>query len=62
MPKARVIRGVWIRGTPQAEGAIVELSPQEFGELKTWNYVVAVTDADLAPAKADAPKRKKDGE
>lgn len=38
--KAKVIRGVFIRGTPYPEGAIVELSKHEFAELKNTNYVV----------------------
>ena len=47
--KAKVIRGVYIRGKAHAEGEIVELSGQEFSELKHTNYVVA------APTEAPKP-------
>ena len=54
--KARVIRGVYIRGKAYPEDAIVELSPIEFAELKNTNYVVAATEsaAPAAESKKDA--------
>lgn len=38
--RAMVVRGVYIRGTPYPEGAIVEMTRNEFLELRTYNYVV----------------------
>ncbi len=53
--KAKVIRGVYVRGKAHPEGAIVELSAQEFSELKHTNYVVAApAEAPPAPA-VEAP-------
>ncbi|MGH7605412.1 MAG: hypothetical protein ACRENK_15630 [Gemmatimonadaceae bacterium] len=58
--KAKVIRGVYVRGKAFPEGAIVDLSPQEFSELKHTNYVLAATPEDLAPpAPEPAPTGKK---
>lgn len=37
--KAKVLRGVYIRGTPHPEGAIVEVTPHEYAELRTYNYL-----------------------
>ena len=42
--KAKVIRGVYIRGKAYPEGAIVEVTGLEFAELKGTNYVVAVPE------------------
>jgi len=47
--RAKVIRGVYIRGKGYAEGAIVELSGQEFGELLTSNYVIAAPKEEAKP-------------
>jgi hypothetical protein len=47
--KAKVIRGVYIRGVAYGEGAIVDVSAQEMQELKSTNYVVSATPDDLAP-------------
>jgi hypothetical protein len=60
MVKAQIVRGVYIRGRGYAEGAVVELSPQEFAELRSWNYVVAAPAVAPAPTpiEAPAPKRK----
>jgi hypothetical protein len=55
--KAKVIRGVYIRGKAYPEGTIVDLSPQEYTELKHTNYVVAApAEAPAAPAVAAAPE------
>jgi hypothetical protein len=59
MLKALVIRGVYIRGQGYAEGAVVELSPQEFAELRSWNYVVAAPPVAPAPASVEAPASKR---
>jgi hypothetical protein len=48
--KAKVIRGVYIRGKPYPEGAIVEVNPIEFAELKSTNYVVAAPAEPARPA------------
>ena len=42
--KAKVIRGVYIRGKAYPEGAIVDVTPIEFAELKSTNYVVAAPE------------------
>jgi hypothetical protein len=57
--KAKVIRGVYIRGVAYGEGAIVDVSVQEMQELKSTNYVVSATPEDLAPkVEPEAPKAK----
>lgn len=53
--QAEVIRGVYIRGKAYPEGAIVELSKQEFLELKGWNYVREAPPPAAAPA--EPPRR-----
>lgn len=64
---AKVVRGVYVRGEPKGEGAILrlngnphstdEITPMEYWTLLGANYVVAATDADLAPPpKAKAAK------
>lgn len=59
--KAKVIRGVYIKGVGHKEGAIVELDGQTFGELLTANYVVAVQDAPASEPKGDEGKAAKAG-
>jgi hypothetical protein len=48
--RAKITRGVYVRGIPYAEGAIVEVNAQELGTLIGSNYAVE------APAEAEAPK------
>lgn len=66
--KAKVIRGVFIRGKAHAEGAIgsvgkkqdgdaFELTPQEFNELKASNYVVAHVETPAAGPVESAPPK-----
>jgi hypothetical protein len=52
--KAKVIRGVYIRGTAYGEGSIVDVSTQEFQELKSTNYVVMATPEEVAAAETPA--------
>jgi len=44
MVKAKIIRGVLIRGTAHPEGAIVEVTPLELAELAATNYAVAAPE------------------
>jgi hypothetical protein len=39
MVKVKVIRGVYIKGRAYAEGAIVEVTEADYGELKSARYV-----------------------
>lgn len=56
--KAKVLRGVYVRGKAYGEGAIVDLSPQEFSELKHTNYVVAApVEAPRAPEPVASGKK-----
>ena len=54
--KGKIIRGVYVRGVPYPEGAIVEMSGYELAELTTANYAVKATEEDLAPPAPPKPK------
>ena len=56
--KAKVIRGVYIKGIGYKEGAVVDLDGQTFGELLTANYVIAATEDAPAPKTEDTKAAK----
>ena len=57
MVKAKIIRGVLVRGTGYPPDAIVDVTPLELAELRATNYAVAATPAEVAAA--EQPKAAK---
>lgn len=53
--KARVIRPVYVRGVEKHEGDVVDLSHQEFHEMRTTNFVVKHVEPEAPPVAAVAP-------
>jgi len=58
MVKAKVIRGVYVRGTAYPEGAIVEVTPIELAELKATNYLVEAREEPAQQVEARDPPRR----
>jgi len=68
--RAIVIRGVYIRGTPYAEGKTGSVgtekqpgddfvvSPQEYAELKNSNYLAAAPEVKVEPPKPEVKAEK----